>query len=72
MDNITGYISQIIGPVVDVHFEAASNEESLPRIHDALKVDRGEGRRPLVISSISERIPCVVSPWIPQTASSEA
>ena len=49
MDNITGYISQIIGPVVDVHFDAASSGDSLPRIHDALKVDRGEGRRPLVI-----------------------
>ena len=48
MNNI-GYISQIIGPVVDVHFDAASDENVLPRIHDSLEVDRGEGKRPLVI-----------------------
>ena len=49
MTEKTGYISQIIGPVVDVHFETGSAESSLPRIHDALDVDRGEGRKPLVI-----------------------
>ena len=48
MNNI-GYISQIIGPVVDVHFDAASDENVLPRSHDSLEVDRGEGKRPLVI-----------------------
>ncbi len=48
MNNI-GYISQIIGPVVDVHFDAASDENVLPRIHDSLEVERGEGKRPLVI-----------------------
>ena len=45
----TGYISQIIGPVVDVRFDTGLGEESLPRIHDALVIDRGEGRRPLVV-----------------------
>ena len=49
MENKTGYISQIIGPVVDVRFETGSDAGALPRIHDALKVDRGEGRKPLVI-----------------------
>ncbi|MBP5486357.1 MAG: F0F1 ATP synthase subunit beta [Bacteroidales bacterium] len=48
MNNI-GYISQIIGPVVDVHFDSASDENVLPRIHDSLEVDRGEGKRPLVV-----------------------
>ncbi|MBQ6286275.1 MAG: F0F1 ATP synthase subunit beta [Bacteroidales bacterium] len=49
MENNIGYISQIIGPVVDVHFDAGSGENVLPRIHDALNVDRGEGKRALVI-----------------------
>ena len=44
-----GYISQVIGPVVDVHFDVESDQAQLPRIHDALDVDRGEGRKPLVI-----------------------
>ena len=49
MKSNTGYISQIIGPVVDVRFDSSDEDVSLPRIHDALNVDRGEGRRPLVI-----------------------
>ena len=44
-----GYISQVIGPVVDVHFDVESDQTQLPRIHDALDVDRGDGRKPLVI-----------------------
>ena len=50
MTNI-GYISQIIGPVVDVRFESRAGEDGneLPRIHDALIVERGEGSRPLVV-----------------------
>jgi F-type H+-transporting ATPase subunit beta len=38
MPNIVGHISQIIGPVVDVHFDINPDETSkeLPRIHDAL------------------------------------
>ena len=44
-----GYISQVIGPVVDVHFDVEFDQTQLPRIHDALDVDRGEGRKPLVI-----------------------
>ena len=41
MEEIRGKISQIIGPVVDVHFDIADKELStsvLPRIHDALLV----------------------------------
>ena len=44
-----GIISQVIGPVVDVHFETVSESLRLPGIHESLKVDHGDGRRPLVI-----------------------
>lgn len=42
-----GWISQIIGPVVDVAFdvEGKSAEEVLPRIHEALEVKHPDGRR---------------------------
>ena len=42
-----GHISQIIGPVVDVAFDAQgkSAEEVLPAIHEALEVTHPEGRR---------------------------
>ncbi|MDR1726088.1 MAG: F0F1 ATP synthase subunit beta [Bacteroidales bacterium] len=40
MDTNKGYISQIIGAVIDVTF---SNEEVLPNIHDALKVNKEDG-----------------------------
>jgi len=45
-----GYISQIIGPVVDVHFDIDSKDEAacLPSIHDALKVKRPDGRELIV------------------------
>ena len=41
MEHLKGTISQIIGPVVDVHFPA----EKLPRIHDALIVERKNALR---------------------------
>lgn len=41
-----GIISQVIGPVVDVHFETVSESLRLPGIHESLKVDHGDGRRP--------------------------
>ena len=46
MPSVKGHISQVIGPVVDVHFEIgdASGAEVLPRIHDALKIDKGDGK----------------------------
>ena len=44
--SVTGHISQIIGPVVDVHFdlEHKQEERALPSIHDALEVKRQDGR----------------------------
>ena len=45
MPNIVGHISQIVGPVVDVHFDLTQSEEKndLPSIHDALVVKRPNG-----------------------------
>lgn len=42
-----GYISQIIGPVVDVCFKAESKNgaDLLPRIHDALELVHPDGRK---------------------------
>ena len=45
---MTGYISQIIGPVVDVHFPTDEQVRELPAIHDALLVKR-EGTTDLII-----------------------
>ena len=42
MSDIKGHITQIIGPVVDVYFDGG--EGDLPKIHDALKVVRPNGR----------------------------
>ena len=47
MANLKGHISQIIGPVVDVHFPESSQAD-LPGIHEALTVER-EGGRKLII-----------------------
>ena len=46
MSQIIGHISQIIGAVIDVYFdtEGQDAEKVLPKIHDALKIDRGDGR----------------------------
>lgn len=44
-----GYISQIIGPVVDVHFEREDLEQPiLPPIHDALLITRPNGKQLIV------------------------
>ena len=51
MEQVTGRISQIIGPVVDVHFEIADKGleiNALPRIHDALCVTTPEGRSVII------------------------
>ena len=50
MPTIKGHISQIIGPVVDVHFDlkGQQQEKNLPGIHEALRVTR-PGGRPLII-----------------------
>lgn len=49
MSQIIGHISQIIGPVVDVHFETSDPSFSLPNINEALEVKRGDGEHPLTL-----------------------
>lgn len=45
----TGYISQVIGPVVDVHYETEDEQGVvLPRIHDALEIPRPDGKKLIV------------------------
>ena len=46
MSQINGRISQIIGPVIDVYFDTKGEnpEKVLPKIHEALKVKRPDGR----------------------------
>ena len=46
MSQINGRISQIIGPVIDVFFDTKGEdpEKVLPKIYDALKVKRPDGR----------------------------
>lgn len=55
---ITGHISQIIGPVIDVNFEKDSAENSadlvLPAIHDAIMIRRPNGR--MLIAEIQQHI----------------
>ena len=50
MPNLSGRISQIIGPVVDVYFDVSGEDVSrqLPRIHDALVIRRKDGRQLIV------------------------
>ncbi|MBE6239108.1 MAG: F0F1 ATP synthase subunit beta [Bacteroidales bacterium] len=49
MSELKGYISQIIGPVVDVHFNLGEDEEAkLPAIHEALSIIRSDGRKLIV------------------------
>jgi F-type H+-transporting ATPase subunit beta len=49
MSELVGHISQIIGPVVDVFFDLKGKEEvKLPAIHDALVIDRGNGKELIV------------------------
>lgn len=49
MSCVKGYISQVIGPVVDVHFELSDqNQGQLPAIHEALEIVRNDGRSLIV------------------------
>ena len=50
MPTIKGHISQIIGPVVDVHFDLKGQQEekNLPGIHEALRVMRPDGRELII------------------------
>ena len=56
MSQITGHISQIIGAVIDVYFdtEGQDAEKVLPKIHDALRIDRGDGR--VLIAEVQQHI----------------
>ena len=56
MTQITGHISQIIGPVIDVYFdtEGYDAEKMLPKIHDALQVKRTNGD--LLIIEVQQHI----------------
>ncbi len=50
MSQISGHISQIIGPVIDVYFDTQGQdpEKVLPKIYDALKVKRPDGRELII------------------------
>ena len=50
MSKTSSHISQVVGPVVDVHFDLASHGEAaqLPRIYEALSITRPDGRTLLV------------------------
>ena len=55
MAGLIGQISQIIGPVVDVHFDLADgNDNQLPSIYEALKVNRPDGKE--VILEVQQHI----------------
>lgn len=45
---MTGYISQIIGPVVDVHFPDCGKSQKLPGIHEAMTVARPDGKEQIL------------------------
>lgn len=49
MSQINGRISQIIGPVVDVYFETSDPAKDLPKINEALEVERPNGGHPLIL-----------------------
>ena len=49
MSGLIGHISQIIGPVVDVHFDLSDGiQGQLPAIHEALIITRSDSRELLV------------------------
>ena len=49
MSVTVGHISQIIGPVVDVHFDLSEKQEAaLPSIHEALSVRRPGGKELII------------------------
>lgn len=49
MGDSKGYVLQVIGPVVDVHFDSQSDEPIiLPRIHDAMEITRSNGKKLII------------------------
>ena len=53
MSGLIGKISQIVGPVVDVHFDLSEGSE-LPRIHDSLNIKRPNGK--IVVVEVQQHI----------------
>ncbi|MCI2082372.1 MAG: F0F1 ATP synthase subunit beta [Bacteroidales bacterium] len=51
---ISGRISQVIGPVVDVYFEGLEAEKNLPGIHDALEIRTPQGKT--IIVEVQEHV----------------
>jgi F-type H+-transporting ATPase subunit beta len=53
---VVGHILQVIGPVIDVYFEAKEQEveQLLPRIHDALEIKRKDGK--ILIVEVQQHI----------------
>ncbi len=54
MSQVIGYISQVIGPVVDVYFEGNEVDLMLPSIHDALEIKRSNGK--ILIVEVQQHI----------------
>ena len=55
MSGLKGHISQIIGPVVDVHFDLSEDSQGqLPAIHEALTINRKDGR--ILIVEVQQHI----------------
>ncbi|MCF0160585.1 MAG: F0F1 ATP synthase subunit beta [Bacteroidaceae bacterium] len=48
MSEVIGRIAQVIGPVIDVHFEGDGAEHFLPKINEALEVERPNGKQLIV------------------------
>ena len=48
MSKLIGSICQIIGPVVDVSFDLKGTKQYLPKIHEALEIDKGNGNKVIV------------------------
>ena len=56
MSQINGHISQIIGPVIDVYFDTQGqdSEKVLPKIYEAMKVTRPDGK--VVVIEVEQHI----------------
>ena len=55
MSQLTGTISQIVGPVVDVHFDLSPEaHDELPQIHSSLEITRDNGR--VLVTEVQQHI----------------
>ena len=62
MGETKGYVSQVIGPVVDIHFDNEKEEKIvLPRIHDAMEITRPNGK--ILIVEVQQHIGGKHSPY---------